>query len=244
MKTLGWFALRFTLLFGLIAWPWPALRQVTSAGFRAQARCLASVSFPRYACRVESCSDLGIGSLDTRMVLTDSRSIGPDRQPPALAILFDSGSQTWMPLAMWLALCLATPLPRSQCLKALLAGVLALQALLAGTILASISFNLAAQTLPAGPHRLLIFANRLLVENLWISFVPPFLLWVGWLAWGGPWEGLAVLVLYPPDGPAAKTPSRVLNRRSPMPIPRQSQRGQRQFGQWNNHEPSQPNPNP
>ena len=108
-----------------------------------------------------------------------------------MAIPFDSYSQGWIPLAMLIALGLATPLPWSKVMKALPAGVALIQILMAATILVSVSFNLASAATPAGGPLCLMSANRLLVENIWFSFVPSFILWVAWLAGGGHWKPLA-----------------------------------------------------
>jgi hypothetical protein len=191
MKTLGCFAVRFALLFGVLAWPWPVVRQAVGAGLRAQARLLVGIALPGYACRVETCSDPRHTTLDSRVVVADLKKPGPDGQGPAVAIPFDSSSQSWIPLALWIALGAATPLPWSKRLKALLAGALVIQLLVAATILVHVSFSLTTGNWPAWQRLSLRLANRLLVENIWFSFVPPFLLWACWLGWAGHWERLA-----------------------------------------------------
>ncbi len=191
MKALGCFALRFALLFGLLAWPWPPLRQAVGAVFRAQARFLVGVALPEYVCRVETNSDPQYLTLDAQVVVADLKRIGPDGRSPVVAVRFDSGSQGWIPLAMWIALGVATPLPWSKRVKALLAGALLVQVLVAATVLVAVSFALTTEAWPVWERLVLMFANRLLVENVWFSFVPPFLLWACWLAWGGHWNQLS-----------------------------------------------------
>jgi hypothetical protein len=191
MKALSWFALRFALAFCLLAWPWPTLRQAVGAVFRAQARLLLAITLPRYACRVETCSDPRHLTLDSQVVVADLRRLGPDGRGLALVISFDSGSQGWTPLAMWIALGVATPLPWTKRLQALLAGALVIQLLVAATIFVTVSFNLTSEASPAWQRLALMLANRLLVENIWFSFVPPFLLWAFWLAWGGHWKQMS-----------------------------------------------------
>jgi hypothetical protein len=191
MKTLGGFALRFALLFGVLAWPWPVLRQAAGAGLRAQARWLVGIALPGYGCRVETFSDPRHPTLDSRVVVADLKKLGPDGKGLAVAISFDSSSQSWIPLALWIALGAATPLPWSERLKALLAGALVIQLLVAATILVSVSSGLATGSWPAWERLSLRLANRLLVENIWFNFVPPFLAWACWLGWAGHWEQLA-----------------------------------------------------
>jgi hypothetical protein len=96
---------------------------------------------------------------------------------------------------MLIALTLAAPLPWANRVKALLIGGLIIQLLVAATTLVSISFALTSDASPAWPRLPLMLANRLLVENIWFSFVPPFLFWVGCLAWGGHWERLGARCL-------------------------------------------------
>lgn len=149
------------------------------------------VQGPRYACRVETCSDPRHLTLDSQVVVADLRRLGPDGRGLALVISFDSGSQGWTPLAMWIALGVATPLPWTKRLQALLAGALVIQLLVAATIFVTVSFNLTSEASPAWQRLALMLANRLLVENIWFSIVPPFLLWAFWLAWGGHWKQMS-----------------------------------------------------
>jgi hypothetical protein len=141
MKSLGGFVLRFALVFGLLAWPWPWLRQGVSVCFRAQARILASLIFPAHTFRVEAFSSGRFPTLDTCVIVADPENTGPDGQSRALEIPFDSGAQGWIPLAMLIALVIATPLPWARRWKALLAGALAIQLLVAATILASVGIR-------------------------------------------------------------------------------------------------------
>jgi hypothetical protein len=195
MKTLGWFVFRFAVLFGLLVWPWPGLRSTVSAGLRAQARLLLGVMLPRQSFRVETYSDVQHPNVDTLVVLAGHKNVGPPGGRTAVGIPFDIVSQVWMPLAMLIALTLAAPLPWANRVKALLIGGLIIQLLVAATTLVSISFALTSDASPAWPRLPLMLANRLLVENVWFSFVPPFLFWVGCLAWGGHWERLGARCL-------------------------------------------------
>lgn len=190
MKTLGFFALRFAIAFALLAWPWPHLRSTFAAGFRAQVRVVVGVVFPHQPFRVTTFSDPRYPNLDTAVVLAGGKGPGTGDERAGAEIAFDSGSQGWIPLAMLIALSVATPLPWGKRFKAMLAGTLLIQLLVAATILVSVSLALVSGASPAWPRLPLILANHLLAENIWFSFVPPFLLWAGWLAWGGHWKPL------------------------------------------------------
>ena len=191
MKTLCQFVFRFVLLFGLLAWPWSGLHQAGSAWFRVETRFLVSTAFPQQAFCVEPLSDSRRPALDIQVLVPGQENVGPDGRTTALAIPFDSYSQGWMPLAMLIALGMATPLPWSKRIQVLLVGGGFIQLLIAATILVSVSFQLSNGVPPTVGHLPFMFANRLLVENIWFSFVPSFLLWAGWLAWGGYWKQLA-----------------------------------------------------
>ena len=190
MKTLSFFALRFVLVFVLLASPWQGVRTLTGAAFRLHIRLVASTLFSRQSIRVEAFSNPQYPAIDTVVVLPDQPRPGRPGTPAEAKIPFDSLSQGWIPLAMLTALGLVTPAPWSKRLKLLLAGSLAILTLESAAIFVSIAFNLTTDATPAWPRVPLMCANRLLVENIWFSFVPPFLFWAGWLAGSGCWKQL------------------------------------------------------
>ncbi len=194
MKVLCLFALRFALIFGLLAWPWPGLRHTVGICFRSGTSLLLSAAFPKLAFQVEALSDPRFPSSDTRVIVPEWQDVeadGTDGRRVTLAIFFDSSSQGWIPLAMLIALGVATPLSWSKRRLALLIGCLLIQMLLlAATILVSVAFNLSVGISSAGIRLLIILANRLMVENIWFNLVSSFLLWVGWLIGGGYWKQL------------------------------------------------------
>lgn len=191
MKLLGCFGLRFAILFGLLVWPWSGLRTTIGAVFRAQTRLLARTMPSQPAISVEKFSDPHHPGVDTLVVLADPKTTSPSGGQSVVEIPFDSASQGWIPFAMLIALTVATPLPWPKRWQALLVGALVIQLLIAVSIWVSLSFGLTNENSPAWPRLPLLFAHRLLVENLWFSFVPSFLLWAGWLAWSGHWKLLA-----------------------------------------------------
>jgi len=191
MKALCRFLLLFAVLFGLLAWPWPGQRQAVGAFFRMEARFALAVALPKHPFRVEGVPDSQPATLDTKVIAADNGGRGENGANRALAIAFDSVSLDWIPLAMFIALVIATPLPWVKRIKALVVGATAIELIIAVTIAVNVSYSLASAALPAWERSTLMFANHLLMENLWFSFVPPLLLWAAWLAWGGHWKVFA-----------------------------------------------------
>jgi hypothetical protein len=179
MKKLGAFLLRFALIFWLLVWPWSGLRMAISAGFRAQAAFLAGLMHTHCPVRVEPFSQPHFPGLDTLVVMAGGPAL-----PGLVQIPLDSVSQGWIPLAMLLALFLATPGPWARRGRVLLAGALIIQCVMAAAVWVHLAYGLIDGRSPAWFGLLLLFANRLLVENLWFGFVLPFLFWAGWLALG------------------------------------------------------------
>ena len=68
-----------------------------------------------------------------------------------------------------------------------LAGLLAIQILVGGTVLTAVCLGLAQDSGPTWKIHGLAALNHVLMDNLWISFVVPWLLWIIWMAQQGPW---------------------------------------------------------
>jgi hypothetical protein len=204
MKILGVFALRFAIIFGLLICPWPGFHAALSAGHRVEVRWLVHALFAQPSIRVEKFSNPRYASVDTVIVLPNPKNSASADGESVVGIPFDTLSQGWIPLAMFIALNLATPLPWSNRWKALLIGALVIEILVAGTVWVSVCNGLTSERSPAWSRWLWMFANRLLVENVWFSFVPPFLLWAGWVAWSGHWKILGSSMLLSKDQPPAK----------------------------------------
>jgi hypothetical protein len=191
MKILARFVCQFVLLFAVLAWPWPALKSVSSGCFRAQTRLLMSFAFSHKNSRVEPVRDPRYPNLDTVVLVEVRNNHQPSAGPSAVQAGFDSCGQLWIPLAMLAALCLATPLPWSGRLKALLVGGVVVDVFAAATVLAVVSFGLSGENSEGAPSHLLTFAFRLLSENIWFGFVLPLLIWAVWVGWCGHWIQLA-----------------------------------------------------
>src|SRR6516225_1496038 len=142
MKILARFVCQFVLLFAVLAWPWPALKSVSSGCFRAQTRLLMSFAFSHKNSRVEPVRDPRYPNLDTVVLVEVRNNHQPSAGPSAVQVAFDSSGQLWIPLVMLAALCLATPLPWSGRLKALLVGGVVVELFAAAAVLAGVSFSL------------------------------------------------------------------------------------------------------
>jgi hypothetical protein len=68
-----------------------------------------------------------------------------------------------------------------------LAGLLALQVLVGGTVVTAVCLGLDQDSGPAWKVYGLAALNHVLMENLWISFVVPWLLWIIWITQQCPW---------------------------------------------------------
>lgn len=188
MRPIAEFLLRFAILFGLLAWPWPGIETALRAGFRAQTHLIVSLTLPPSSFHVEPFSDPRHPTLDTAVVLPNPDTAGQTADKSVMEIPFDSASQGWIPFAMFIALNLATPMPWIKRWKALVVGVVIIEFLVAATIWVGVAFYRVSEN---SPFQLpLMFAHRLLIENIWFSFVPPFLLWIASLAWSGHWKKL------------------------------------------------------
>jgi hypothetical protein len=200
MKILGRFVLCFAAVFVLTVWPWPGVQTAMREGFRAETRWLVHALYPREPVRVEAFSDSRYPYVDTVVILPDRKGVDPTGANSVVVTPFDTTSQFWIPFAMLFALIGATPIPWSKCWRGLWVGTLAIQLLVTAVTWVSVAADVATADPAAGAIRPLTFAHRLLVENIWFSFVPPFLFWAVWLAWGGHWR-----LLWQRLAPAGKT---------------------------------------
>jgi len=192
MRSLCLFLLRFALLFGLLTLPWPGRRQIVNTSFRAETRCLLAAALPRETFHILTFSAFRYPSLDVLVIVAKPNQAGPAGPKQAVQVPFDTDSQGWIPMAMVMALFVATPVPWSKRWKGLGVGLLAMQLMVMATILVSILFSMSSEATPSWERLFLLLANHLLVENIWFDFVAPFLFWAAWLACAGHWQELGV----------------------------------------------------
>lgn len=186
-RVLGGFVLRFMLIFAVVIVPWRPLETFTRSVFQAEACWLLSLALPQKKIKAEVSQDPQHTTIDTRITLSDLRDVRPDGQAPTQVFDCDSRSLSWIPQAVWLALCGATPVPWPRRLRMALAGLLALQILVGGTILTAIFFGLAQESSPTWEFYGLAGLNHVLMDNLWVSFVVPWVLWIIWVAQQASW---------------------------------------------------------
>ena len=130
---------------------------------------------------VEPHGEPGHLSVDTRISIADLRERRPDGSLPVKVIVLDSRSLGWLPFAMFIALWGATPLSWNSRWKTMALGLGGVLLFIAATVLASACAGMFQddgwrQVLAGG-------AYHLLVENLWLSFVGPLLIWLGGVLW-------------------------------------------------------------
>jgi hypothetical protein len=174
-----YFAVRFVLIFALLVLPWPFVQTIFSSGYRSGAQAFLGLILPQRLVIVEPYREIDQSSVDIKISIGNPRESRPDGLIPVKEITLDSRSMGWMPLAMFVALWGATPLSRPQRLKMLVAGIGGILSLIVAILLASACPGLLRNV--GWQQVLSISIHRLLVDNLWISFVGPAMIWLGCL---------------------------------------------------------------
>jgi len=178
VKSLCLFALRFALAFGLLAFPWPGWRDAFAGIIQAELRVTLNAVFPARVIQVGRHDDKNRPSADTEIIVGAKKDTGTTGALPSRGAAFDSRSLGWMPHAMILALCAATPLGWKERWKVLAAGLLSTHVLVLTTFVVGVLPGVGAETSNPWVYWTSAGANQVLVQNLWMSFVGPFLLWV------------------------------------------------------------------
>lgn len=183
-RQLLYFAMRFVVFFGLLVLPWPNFQATFAAGYQSGARVLLSLAFPRWQIAVEPHHEPKHLSVDTQISIGDPQQRRPDGTLPVKVITTDSRSLGWMPVAMFVALWGATPLKWGRRLKVLAVGLSGTLLFIAVTVLTSVWPVTVGET--GWQSTLALVSYHLLVDNLWLSFVGPALIWLASVLWFWP----------------------------------------------------------
>ena len=176
-----YFALRFVVIFGLLVLPWWNFQSAFAAGYQSGTQKLLSLVFPHWNFYMESHHDTKYPSVDTQISISDPQQGRPDGTFPVKVITTDSRSLGWMPLVMFVALCGATPLSWGRRFKVLAIGLSGTLLFIAITILASVWHVMAGES--GWQFNLALVSYHVLVDNLWLSFVGPTLIWLASVLW-------------------------------------------------------------
>jgi hypothetical protein len=180
-RTVRRFAIRWAIVFVLLIFPWPQFSNAFCHGFQSACRVLLAVTMPGSTVLVENNTGWKRVSCDTQITIRPRHENRPGSgevaAKPEKIVVLDSRSLGWMPIAMILALVGATPFPRSGRIFALMSGLFAV--LIFVGISVWVSVNVAAPGTAAIGWRDLFFfyADHLLIQNLWLSFLFPTLVW-------------------------------------------------------------------
>ena len=142
-------ALRFVVCFALwyvaLLFSWPVFGQAYCAAFRSIGTSIYGANDRTKEITFEAFPP-GDHSHFTRAVIVNSSRMQPDGSGPVWNLDLDTRALGWMPLALLLALILATPLPWARCRKALLWGILSQQ----GFVFVALGFFLWNESSEAG----------------------------------------------------------------------------------------------
>jgi hypothetical protein len=171
------FSVRFALLFALLVFPWPGFRPAFAEVTERELAVLKLVLF-NYSVEVGLHDDLRHQPVDIEVRIVDPRANPPADRVQVKIATFDSRSLAWMPHAMIIALCTATPLSWPRKWRMLLAGVLTTHVFVLMTFLVGVAPAFVTGETNVWLRWTVLGAHRVLVENLWTSFVVPCLVWL------------------------------------------------------------------
>jgi len=181
------FAGRFLLIFVLLTLPWPGFRESYCRLIRSEAHWLLTTTLKNVIVIIEDNDDPQHPSVDTRITLGNRRDIRADGTGPVRVIVIDSRSLGWMPNAMFIALMGALASRTWFWLRGFFTGLLLVNVFIAATLWITVAHGYFEASAAARLQICLGYANRLLVTNLWVSFVFPTMIWLGCLRMV--WEG-------------------------------------------------------
>jgi len=121
------FVIRFALLYVLLILPWPGLREVYGAYFRAFGGLFFERENERCEVTFETTERNSPRPQDTRVVIVNKALMNYDGSGPVRNLDFDAQSLGWRAQALLIALIVATPIPWRRRIRALMFGTLAMQ---------------------------------------------------------------------------------------------------------------------
>ena len=177
-KSSSLFVLRAALVFGLLVLPCLGFRNSFAEFLQCELRLVFKALLPRHIVQVGRHEDPRHKSIDTEICVVNPEYRRADGLVPVKVATFDSRSLGWLPHAMILALCAATPLAWKQRWRVMAAGLFSTHLLVLATFAAGVLSGLAAEFPATWLTWAAVSADHVLVQNLWVSFVGPFLFWV------------------------------------------------------------------
>lgn len=166
------FGFGFGLAFLLLTGPWSAPANTYARVLRSEIHALAPWLPGLGIVQVRQLADPQRPKADLEILLS-----GPE--PAAVrGTRLSSRSLGWMPVAMTLALALATPLDWRRRVKAIGMGVCGMNLLTLLSISLLVLIAGQDEHTPAWQRVTVSIGCQLLVSNLWVSFVGPILLWL------------------------------------------------------------------
>jgi hypothetical protein len=166
-------------LFIVLTLPIPGLRGLSRACFQQEARGIAAIVFPDMQITVANHRDPAHAGIDTQMQVIDPKLVRPDGKVPAKLIVVDSRSLGWMPQAMILALIGATPVAWPLRWTLVLANTALIQVFVAATITTTLGTAVYEAGAGNWQSEFFAYADLIMTQNLWMSFLVPALLWAG-----------------------------------------------------------------
>ncbi len=126
----AWFLLRFVAIYGLLIAPWPGWNAHYAGWMADFGSTLLSPLNNRWIVRFETEARTPARPLDLRIIVANPDRVTASGNAPAVVLELDARGIGWVPTALLIALILATPLPWSRRLGALLGGLAAIHALI------------------------------------------------------------------------------------------------------------------
>lgn len=187
-KSIAAFGLIFAVVFGILAAPWPGFRGAFAAVLGNELRLVLKFLLPRETVQIHPLPNPTHGSADTEAAVQAAVGSAGSAED-VRGVDFDSRSLGWMPHAMMLALCLATPMRWKRRWTLAAAGLLTTHVFVLTSLAIIVMNGAMTDSTPGWLQWTLPRANHLVLDNLWFSFVVPLVIWVAGYVWlGNPGE--------------------------------------------------------